>query len=127
MVVGAGLGAKHQLPQDDSEAEDVCLRRPGTKLQVLPEQLRCRPEELWVDGRWRSDTAAHHPDSCCRCRRLSPLCAASSRERLVLLPRLNSHRPKPESLTCSRLSTRQELSFKFPWNFRLLLWMNSIP
>lgn len=51
MVVGAGLRAKHQLPQDDGEAEDVSLRRPGGGLQVLPEQLRGRPVELWADGR----------------------------------------------------------------------------
>lgn len=46
---------------------------------------------------------------------------------IFLLPVLNSHRPKPESFICSRLSTRHVLGFRFPWNLRLLLWMNSIP
>lgn len=51
VVVGFGLGAEHQLPQYDSEAKDVSLRRSGGRLQVLAEQLRGRPVELWTDRR----------------------------------------------------------------------------
>lgn len=57
VVIGAGLGAKHQLPQDDSVAEDVSLRCSGGRLKVLAEQLRGSPVELSTDR--RTDKVRH--------------------------------------------------------------------
>ena len=51
VVVRPGLGAQHQFPHDDGEAEDVALGRPVEGQAVQPQELRGDPEEICSRGK----------------------------------------------------------------------------
>ena len=135
-MIWARLSVVHEIPHDDGKAVDVRFRRPidletdlsqklggyVVHLYNKSHHLTCYfPFMLWININ-------------------ANICKIYSSEPTdlnvwgfpvggpcFLLPYLNSHRPKPESFTWSRLSTRHVLGFRFPWNLRLLFWMNSIP